>query len=298
MSETRQTLSYLREQFEQVGIRPRTRYGQNFLIDLNLIRLLADSAELDPRDLALEVGTGTGSLTAMLAERAGQVVTVEVDEQLHQLASEHLFEADNVTMLRCDALKNKNRLSDHVLRAIDERLDGQPDRRLKLVANLPYNIATPLITNLLALDRPPVLMAVTIQKEMADRLAAAPSTKDYGALSVWVQSQCRVEVVREMAPTVFWPRPKVSSAIVRLRLMPEWRARIADREYFHQFARAMFFHRRKFLRSELLSFTKGRLDKPAVDRLMAEMDLPPNARAEQLDVDMMLRLSEAVQRAT
>lgn len=273
---------------------PRTRYGQNFLIDLNLVRLLADSAELGRRDLVLEVGTGTGSLTAMLAQRAGHVITVEVDNRLYQLASEELIDAANVTMLQCDALKNKNRLSPMVTEAIDRHLTDMPGGRLKLVANLPYNIATPLITNLLALERPPVLMVVTIQKELADRLAAAPSTKDYGALSVWVQSQCRVELVRQMSPSVFWPRPKVDSAIVRVRLVPERRAQIPHRDAFHQFARAMFFHRRKLLRRELLSFAKDRLDKPAVDRLMSDLGFPADARAEQLDVGQMLRLCEAV----
>jgi len=298
MSAPRQTLSFLRRRLDEVGLRPRTRHGQNFLVDLNLLEVLVSAGELDRHDVVLEVGTGTGSLTARLAAAAGEVITVEVDDQLHQLASEELADASNVTMLQCDALKNKNRLNPMVLEAIEQRLAARPGARLKLAANLPYNIATPLITNLLALDRSPELMAVTIQKELADRLAARPSTKDYGALSVWVQSQCEVELVREMPPTVFWPRPKVSSAIVQLRLVPELRDRIAqqvgDRDYFHHFVRAMFFHRRKFLRAELLSFGARQLDKPTVDGILSELDLPPNTRAEQLDVAAMLRLCAAV----
>jgi len=222
-------------------------------------------------------------------------VTVEIDEPLYQLASEELFELDNVTMLQLDALKNKNRLNPAVLDVIAERLDAAPGRRLKLVSNLPYNVATPILTNLLALDTPPRAMIATIQKEVGDRIVAAPGSKDYGALSIWIQSQCQVETVRILPPTAFWPRPKVHSAIVRITLDDALRGRIEDRDFFHGFVRSMFFHRRKLLRSELLSAFKKRLDKPAVDRLMAEMGLTPTARAEELDVDAMLSLSRAVQ---
>jgi len=273
---------------------PRTRYGQNFLIDLNLVRLLADSAELGRRDLVLEVGTGTGSLTAMLAQRAGHVITVEVDNRLYQLASEELIDAANVTMLQCDALKNKNRLSPMVTEAIDRHLTDMPGGRLKLVANLPYNIATPLITNLLALERPPVLMVVTIQKELADRLAAAPSTKDYGALSIWLQSQCDTSIVRIMPPSVFWPRPKVHSAIVHIETNQQRRDAIPDRAFFQTFVRSMFFHRRKLLRSELLGAFKKRLGKPEVDAILADAGIDGTVRAETLDVDTMLGLCEKV----
>jgi 16S rRNA (adenine1518-N6/adenine1519-N6)-dimethyltransferase len=291
-----QTLSFLKRRFAEVGIQPRTKLGQNFLIDLNLLRLLFRTADIGANDVVLEVGTGTGSLTALMAEAAAAVVTVELDPQLFQLASEELHGAENVRMLQIDALKNKNRVNPQILDTVGQELDAAPDRQFKLVANLPYNIATPLMTNLLALDRPPKSMTVTIQKELADRIAARPATKDYSALSIWIQSQCRVEIVRVMPPSAFWPRPKVHSAIVQITLDPELRGRIADREYFHQFVRAMFFHRRKFLRSELLSASKKRLDKPAVDRILNEMDLDGTTRAEELAVPTMLALSERVRK--
>ena len=139
-------------------------------------------------------------------------------------------------------------------------------------------------------------MTVTIQKEVADRLTAVPSTKDYSALSIWVQSQCDVEVLRIMPPEVFWPRPKVHSAIVRIVPNAEKKAGIPDPDFFHSFVRSMFFHRRKFLRSELISAFKGQLDKPAVDGLMTELELPGNARAEELSVAAMLRLADAARR--
>ncbi len=293
-SSQHQTQSFLRDRFAQAGIEPRKRLGQNFLIDLNLLRLLIDTAQLGPSDVVLEVGTGTGSLTAQMAPLVAAVVTVELDRDLFCLAEAELAGLPNVEMLHLDALKNKNRLHPEVLAAIGRALATGPGRRLKLVANLPYQVATPIITNLLALAEPPVGMTVTIQKELADRLVARPGTKDYGALSVWVQSQCRVEIVRTMPPTAFWPRPKVHSAIVSITLDDDLRRQIPDREHFHGFIRSMFFHRRKLLRNELLSATKDRLDKPAVDVLLARLGLGPQARAEQLDVPTMLRLAEAV----
>lgn len=294
MPDTRQTQSFLIRRFEQVGITPKTRHGQNFLIDLNLLDLLFEAAQIGPQDVVLEVGTGTGSLTAKLARVAAAVVSVELDPQMHQLASEELIRFDNVLLLRRDALKNKNRLNPDLLAAVRERLAEAPDRRFKLAANLPYNIATPIISNLLACDTPPATMTVTIQKELGDRIVARPSTKDYGALSVWVQSQCEAEIVRVMPPSAFWPRPKVHSAIVQIRLRPDWRERIPDLNFFHSFARSMFFHRRKFLRSVILSGYKGQLDKPQVDGLMAELGFSESTRAEQLDVPTMLRLCEAI----
>jgi len=289
-----QTLSFVMQRFKDAGIRPQTRFGQNFLIDLNLVQVLLTAAELGPDDVVLEVGTGTGSLTEQMAKSAGAVVTVEVDRQLYRLASEQMHELGNVTMLLCDVLKSKNRLNPEVLEAVGEQLRAAPGRRLKLVANLPYNVATPIMTNLLALEDPPHSMTVTIQKELADRMTAGPGSKDYGALSIWMRSQCQVEIVRIMPPEVFWPRPKVHSAIIRVTVAPALRGRIPDLDFFHTFVRSMFFHRRKFLRSELLSAFKKRLDKPQVDAIMAERGLAGDARAEQIDVEGMLALCEAV----
>jgi 16S rRNA (adenine1518-N6/adenine1519-N6)-dimethyltransferase len=242
----------------------------------------------------LEVGTGTGALTGLMAAQAAHVVTVEIDPRLHQLASEELIDLTNVTMLQQDALKNKSTIDAAVLAAVNEKLAEAPNRQFKLVANLAYNIATPLISNLLALDRPPESMVVTIQKEVGERIAAQPRTKDYSALSIWVQSQCEVELLRVMPPAVFWPRPKVDSAIVRITVDPARRAGIPDRQFFHQFVRSLFLHRRKFLRGVLVAALKNQLDKPAVDAVLAELKMPENARAEELDIAQMLQLSEAI----
>jgi 16S rRNA (adenine1518-N6/adenine1519-N6)-dimethyltransferase len=283
--------------FREVGLRPHTKFGQNFLIDLNLLTILLEAAAVTRDDVVLEIGTGTGSLTALLSQRAAAVVTVEIDRQMFQLASEELEPFDNVVMLQLDALKNKNRLNPEIMRALDEPLSAAPGRRLKLVANLPFNIATPLIGNLLAEDRPPQTMTVTIQKEVAERIVAGPGTKDYGALSIWVQSQCRAEILRTLPPAAFWPRPKVSSAFLQVTLDEELRKRIPDRTFFHEFVRAIFCHRRKSLRSQLLHAGKGHLDKSATDALLAEQQLDGALRAEQLPVDTMLLLCEAVRKA-
>ncbi len=284
--------------FEETGIRPHNKFGQNFLIDLNLIEVLLEAAAVTCDDVVLEVGTGTGSLTTRLAQQAAAVVTVEIDPQMFQLASEELHRFDNVIMLHVDALRNKNRLNPAVLEAVAAQLAAVPGRRLKLAANLPYNIATPILGNLLGEAAPPQTMTVTIQKELAERIAARPGSKDYGALSIWVQAQCRVEILRILPPEAFWPRPKVSSAFLQITLDESLRRRIPDREFFHEFVRAMFFHRRKFLRSELASVVKGRLGKPEVDALLAQLNLDGTVRAESLEVDAMLALCEAVRAAT
>ena len=294
MPSSRQTISFLTRKFAEAGIRPNTRNGQNFLIDLNLVELLARSADVGPEDVILEIGTGTGSLTAMLARQAAAVVTVEIDALMHQLAAEALIDFDNIVMLQQDALKNKNHFHPVLLDAVRKQLDAQPDRRLKLAANLPFNIATPIVSNLLKTDFVPVSMTVTIQKELADRISARPRTKDYSGLSIWMQSQCDVQTLRVLPPSVFWPQPRVESAIIQIVPNAEKRSRIPDLEDFHSFVRSMFFHRRKFLRSELLSAFKGELDKPAVDEILRQQDLQPTCRSEELDVTAMLELFQAV----
>ncbi len=288
-----QTISYLARRFSEAGIRLKSRHGQNFLIDLNLQRLIVDRARLEPRDVVLEVGTGTGALTALMAPRVAAVVTVEIDPQLHQLASEELFGATNVVMLLQDALKSKSRVDDRLIAAVQQQLAAAPDRRLKLVANLPYSIATPLMANLLSSPLVPRTMTVTVQKELADRIVAHPGTKDYGALSVWMQSQCTVEMVRVLAPSVFWPRPKVTSAVIHVQVEAARRGAIGDLGFFHDFVRSLFLHRRKFLRGALQAAFKNRLDKPAIDRILAETNLHADSRAEQLDIPSIERLARA-----
>ena len=230
--QNRQTISYLSRRFEEVGLNPNKRHGQNFLIDLNLIQLLARSAKLTPNDVVLEIGTGMGSLTGMLADQAAQVVTVEIDQYLFQMAREELEEYENIEMLKQDCLKNKNNFAPEVIDAIKRHLAVDENRVFKLAANLPYNVATPIIANLLRSEVIPASMTVTIQKELADRIVAKPGSKDYGSLSIWMQSMCDCEIVRIMSPKVFWPRPKVESAIIHIAHRPEKREAIPDVDFF------------------------------------------------------------------
>jgi len=296
MPPPRQTVSFLQKRFREVGLEPDKRHGQNFLIDLNLIDLLVRTADLTKDDVVLEIGTGTGSLTARMAELAAAVVTVEIDEHLHLLASEELIDVPNVTLLHQDALRNKNNLHDNVLATVREKLAEAPGRRFKLAANLPYNVATPILSNLLSTDITPVSMTATIQRELAERIVAPPRTKDYSALSIWMQALCDVEIVRIMPPDVFWPRPKVESAIIHIVPRPDKRALIPDLQYFHEFVRSLFFHRRKFLRGVLVAAYKDRLDKSEIDTVMAEHQFGPTTRAEELEVPTILALCETLRK--
>ena len=293
MPAPRQTVSYLTRRFQEAGIKPEVRHGQNFLIDLNLLDVLLETAAPQENDVILEVGTGMGSLTALLAEHAGHVVTVEIDARLHQMAAEELEPFGNITMLLQDALRNKNHIADNVIEELQKHLAAAPGRRLKLAANLPYNIATPILSNLLTMEPTPVSLTATIQKELADRMVAPAGVKDYSALSIWMQSLCDIHIARILPPQVFWPRPKVHSAIIHLVPNPEKRARIPDLEFFHQFVRGLFLHRRKFLRSGLIAAQQEHLDKPAVDEVLAPFNYPVDVRAEQLQIEQIQELCEA-----
>ncbi len=290
----KQTKTYLRARLREIGIEPDTRHGQNFLIDPNLQQLIVDAAQLTPDDVVLEVGTGTGSLTTLMAPHVASVVGVELDAHLYELASEVLLDFENVLLLRADALKNKNRLNPDLVGAVRTQLEVGENRQLKLVANLPYNIATPVLSNLLMEEPLPVSMTATIQKELAERIVAPPWSKDYSALSVWIQSQCDAEILRVLPPSVFWPAPKVHSAIIRIQVDRQRRAQIPDLQYFHQFVKAIFLHRRKLIRANVISAMKRHLTKAEVDALLGEMQFDPDTRTEQLDVQTLFRFAEKV----
>lgn len=289
----RQTQTYLRDLFQCNRLHPKNKLGQNFLIDLNLVDFIVRAAELTRADLVLEIGSGTGSLTAKLAEQAGSVLTVEIDPAFYELAKETVHGHDNVRVLHGDALKNKNLMNPDVLTNLYEMKEKYQAQRIKLISNLPYAVATPVISNLLILGTDIERMVVTVQWEIAEKMIARPSTKDYGALAVMVQSLADTEILRKLPPTVFWPRPQVESGIVMIRPNAEKRARIADVQRFRFFLRDLYSHRRKNLRGGLISVTGHQHEKAVVDAKLAELGYTGMERAEQLSIEQHMQLCEA-----
>jgi 16S rRNA (adenine1518-N6/adenine1519-N6)-dimethyltransferase len=295
MPPKRQTQSYLRDLFARQGISPRHRYGQNFLVDLNIHELIAGAAEVGPGDVVLEVGPGAGALTSLMAMRGAAVVAVDIDPAMAALAAEATAGLPNVRVLNADALAGKNRLNPDVLDNVRAGLAVAADRRFKLVANLPYNIATPIVVNLLVHDElRPERMVVTIQKELADRMLAPPANEAYGALSVLCQALAEVTLVRTLPPSVFWPRPKVDSAVVKLVPDPALRAAVGDVPWFHATVRRVFLHRRKNLRGVLYSLHRDRWTKPEVDAFLQSLGLEGGVRAEAMDVEEFLALTRSL----
>jgi len=289
----RQTTAYLKSLFEQVGFNIDSSRGQNFLVDLNLVDLVVREAGIGPRDVVLEVGTGTGVLTERLAKAAARVVTAEIDPRLAQLARDRLIDTTNVVLVEGDALASKHRMAPGLLAAVEAAVAATAGGELRLVANLPYCVATPVISNLLALPRPFASATVTVQREMAERMTAKGGDPGYNGLSVWIGAQCDASIVRILPPNVFWPRPKVDSAIVRIVVDPARRATIADLGRFHRFVRDLFCHRRKLLRGILVRMAGGKGEsgvRETVDGIYAALGLPADARAEDIPAAGLVRL--------
>jgi len=293
----RQTQSYLRSLFAQRGITPQHRLGQNFLIDLNLHEVIVKAAELGPRDVVLEVGSGAGAMTTLLARQAAAVVAVEVDATMALLTSEATAGQPNVRILNLDALAGKHALEPELIDQVRAGLDIAAERQFKLVSNLPFSVATPIVSNLLVHpDLRPVLMVVTIQLELAERMTAQPETSAYGSLSVLVQSLAEVEIVRRLPPSVFWPRPRVDSAIVRITPKPEKRAAVLDLAWFHSVVRQIFLHRRKNLRGVLHNLWREHWSKAEVDELLGTLGQTGLVRAEAMNVEEFIDLAHALKK--
>ncbi len=268
-----QTLTEIKHMLEERGLSPRKAFGQNFLIDQNLIARLVDASGVGEGDVVLEVGPGTGTLTEALLERGCQVVACELDRGLADLLRERL--GGRITLIEGDCLDGKRALNPGVIAA----LGGRPFR---LVANLPYAAASPLMLTLASHHAPCVSMHVTIQKEVAQRLRAAPGSKDFGGLSVIIQALCEVRRIAELPPHCFWPRPKVTSEMVSItrRSTPL----TDDPDALSETCHALFSKRRKQIGSVLgrdLAWPEG---------------IEPSMRAEQLSVEQFVALSEATRR--
>ncbi len=295
MTSRRQTLSYLKSLFARKGIAPRYRYGQNFLIDLNIHDLIVKAAEVGPGDVVLEVGPGAGALTVLLAASGATVVAVDIDPAMAALTAEATLEIPGVRVLNLDALAGKNRLNPEMLDQVRSGLAVAPGRRFKLVANLPYNAATPIIGNLLVHpELCPARIVATIQLELAQRMMAEPGSDDYGALSVLIQAVADASLVRTLPPSVFWPRPKVDSAVIALVPDPAKMAAVGDLPWFHSVVRRLFLHRRKNLRRVLYSLWRDRWTKPEVDALLDDLGLTGQVRAEAMTVAQHIALAAAL----
>lgn len=274
-----QTQTRIRMMLDAASCAPRKRYGQHFLIDGNLMRKLVDSAEIEPADCVLEVGAGTGSLTGMLSRRAGRVVAAEIDPKLAEILRGQLADMRNVRLLEGDALEGKSRLSPLLLDALrDARLESPG--HLKLVANLPYDVATPLVMCLLQSDLPLARLCFTVQAEVAQRFSAAPSTGAFGIVSIVAQSWGRVSQVCKVPAAAFWPRPKVESAMVRIDPRPESGRNVRDFQALAGFVRAFFQHRRKTMSHVARGLPNPR---PLLDA-MNRLGIDERSRPEALSV--------------
>ncbi|GFH94514.1 ribosomal RNA small subunit methyltransferase A [Lachnospiraceae bacterium] len=261
------------------------KFGQNFLIDPRVLEKIVDAARITPQDCVLEIGPGIGTMTQYLAESAREVVAVEIDRALISILQDTLSAYDNVTVLNQDIMKVD------VGRIVEERNQGRP---IKVVANLPYYITTPIIMGLLENHVPLQSITVMVQKEVAERMQVGPGTKEYGALSLAVQYYAMPEVVAHVPANCFMPRPNVDSTVIRLTRYQEPPVKAADEKYLFALIRASFNQRRKTLANGLLGGMG--LPREQVVAALEEMGLPASVRGEALTLEQFARLSNLLKR--
>ncbi len=262
------------------------KFGQNFLIDTHVLEKIIDSAEITKDDCILEIGPGIGTMTQYLAERAGRVVVVEIDKNLIPVLKDTLSEYDNITIINNDILKvDINKLA-------EEYNEGRP---IKVVANLPYYITTPIIMGLFESHVPLKSITIMVQKEVADRMQVGPGTKDYGALSLAVQYYAKPEIVAIVPPNCFIPRPNVASAVIRLTRYEQPPVDVADEKRMFALIRASFNQRRKTLVNGLTNAPDLRLSKEDVQDALEKMKLSPTIRGEALTLEQFAELSNLLQ---
>jgi len=285
--QTKQQIEWL---LGSVGISPNRRLGQHFLIDLNLMRLLIDSAGIHRDDIVLEVGCGTGSLTEGLADAAGKVIAVEYDDTLSQIASKQLEDCDNVEVLNSDVLESKNAICGAVLGAI-ELARKEFEGRLMLVANLPYNVAAAVMANLICGPIVAEEMYVTVQKEVGERCTASPGGKHYGTLSILMGATGEARIIRKLKPSVFWPRPAVESAMMSFVRHEKKVEQIHNIVFFREVVSLFMGHRRKMLKA-CVKLTEGRLEKVRDwGDIFARAFVEPQHRPEELSAENYISIA-------
>lgn len=259
------------------------KFGQNFLIDPRVLDKIIDAAEIGKDDYVLEIGPGIGTMTQYLAERARGVCAVEIDRKLIPILEETLQDYDNVEIINQDILKVDIR------RLTEEKNGGEP---IKVVANLPYYITTPIIMELFESEVPLDSVTVMVQKEVAERMQAGPGTKDYGALSLAAQYYAKPYIAAYVPPNCFIPRPAVGSAVIRLTRHQEKPVTVRDEKFLFQVIRASFNQRRKTLQNGLYNSPELKIPKAQVTAVLREMGLPENIRGEKLTLEEFARLSD------
>lgn len=275
--------SEFRRALDRVGFRPSKRLGQNFLLDDNMARSIARDAEVEPGDFVLEVGPGCGFLSVHLALLGARLLAVEIDERLADVAESFLAPFPEARIVRGDALAGKHRLGP----GLEEALPREGD--WSLVSNLPYSISAPLLALLARREHPPRRMTVLVQKEVGERLAAVPGTSSWGPLSARLQLDYEVQLVRTVSAKLFWPRPKVESAVVRLdRAADRTRPDADAREAFDRLVAAIFQRRRKSLGAALGAELASRETAQA---LLEAAGLDPARRGETLSVAELVSLA-------
>ena len=272
---------------QRYGFNFQKKYGQNFLIDTHVLDKIIGAAQIGPDDFVLEIGPGIGTMTQYLAEAAREVVAVEIDTKLIPILQDTLKEYDNVTVLNEDILKVDIR------KIAEEKNGGKP---IKVVANLPYYITTPIIMGLFESEVPLDSITVMVQKEVADRMQIGPGTKDYGALSLAVQYYAEPYIVANVPPNCFIPRPAVGSAVIRLTRYQEKPVKVNDASFMFKIIRASFNQRRKTLQNGLYNSSELRIPKEKTVAALEEMGLTPTIRGEKLSLEEFAQLSDILGR--
>ena len=261
------------------------KFGQNFLIDDHVITKIINAAEITKDDLVLEIGPGIGTMTQYLAESARKVIAVEIDKNLIPILGETLAEYDNVTVI------NEDILNLDINRLVEEENAGKP---IKVVANLPYYITTPIIMGLFESHVPLQSITVMVQKEVADRMQVGPGSKDYGALSLAVQYYAKPYIVANVPPNCFIPRPGVGSAVIRLTRYEEPPVTVKDESLMFKLIRASFNQRRKTLQNGIANSPELPYSKAQVEKALEKMELAANVRGESLTLAEFAKLSDII----
>ncbi|KJQ65997.1 Ribosomal RNA small subunit methyltransferase A [Streptococcus gordonii] len=279
--------SVTRAILERHGFTFKKSFGQNFLTDTNILQKIVDTAEIDKNVNVIEIGPGIGALTEFLAESAAEVMAFEIDDRLVPILADTLRDFDNVTVVNQDILKVD--LAQYIAEF------KNPDLPIKVVANLPYYITTPILMHLIESGIPFSEFVVMMQKEVADRISAQPNTKAYGSLSIAVQYYMTAKVAFIVPRTVFVPAPNVDSAILKMVRRERPAVEVQDEKFFFKVTKASFVHRRKTLWNNLTSyFGKSEEVKTKLERALEKADLAANVRGEALDLAAFARLSDAL----